>query len=825
MASNAQGRKRGATPSRDRLRDGNVPNKRGVDDTDNLEVFCRMTPYSGSHSCLEIIDENTVRSTPPPGLNKRDGGTYQDRVYEFNHVFDESDTQQAVFQTSAIDLVQNLVRGKNSLLFTYGITGSGKTYTMTGKPTEQETGILPRTLDVLFNSIENKVDKCVFYPTGKNSYEIRSRVLANVERFKLAKQGQHNVNKDIEIRFNERARVDGYNDDYLCTVFVSYVEIYNNYAYDLLATEADGRTPKKRDIRQDTAAGQTFVENATEIEVSNADEALETFLKGEEMRRVGDTILNKDSSRSHSVFTIRLVMAPYPTSSDLPYPEQDPTKIVVSQLSLVDLAGSERAKRTFNVGDRLAEAGNINKSLMVLRQCIEKLRKNQKHGSLVETVPYRDSKLTMLFKNYFDGSGKIRMIVCVNPKPDDYEENLNVLCFAEESQAVRVAVDSRKLPSPGAGINDANRPPVPRRFFSRWNYEVDTVLKNSDIVQMIKSPLTENFIIDDMYDEGTVEHLKEVYTRRKQENEINQRNMDYALDEFDLLLRNTLCVADFNALRVEELAREKEATERFISTLTAENKQIKREMNSMAIRLREYEIEDDNQALMEHQLRQGRKKDQEKFRSNVEALKTLQDLCNVQSPSVAALAKNFGGHQDGNEKAAPGRGKVTTTTTRVHTQITMSGQRGRETEPREQKYGNAAKQEEGILANAVPYFNPKYGRRSKSATRVIDHQPANRVPTGTVMQPNMPHGAKRVTQPRYLDPTRRGTTAIHQYGFPVPGSSAASVWDMYGHLLDRCEQASAIGEETSTDNMSDVFDTPSVKHEPALDQDKFNMRF
>lgn len=61
------------------------------------------------------------------------------------------------------------------------------------------------------------------------------------------------------------------------------------------------------------------------------------------------------------------------------------------------------------------------------------------------------------------------------------------------------------------------------------------------------------------------------------------------------------------------------------------------------------------------------------------------------------------------------RGKVTTTTTRVHTQITMSGQRGREAEPRDQKYGNAVKQEEGgILANAVPYFNPKYGRRSEA---------------------------------------------------------------------------------------------------------------
>lgn len=39
-------------------------------------------------------------------------------------------------------------------------------------------------------------------------------------------------------------------------------------------------------------------------------------------------------------------------------------------------------------------------------------------------VPYRDSKVTHLFKNYFDGEGKVRMIVCVNPKADDYEETL-----------------------------------------------------------------------------------------------------------------------------------------------------------------------------------------------------------------------------------------------------------------------------------------------------------------------------------------------------------------------------------------------------------------
>ncbi|PIO57682.1 kinesin motor domain protein, partial [Teladorsagia circumcincta] len=106
------------------------------------------------------------------------------------------------------------------------------------------------------------------------------------------------------------------------------------------------------------------------------------------------------------------------------YPDSDPDRIVVSQLSLVDLAGSERAKRTQNVGDRLAEAASINKSLMVLRQCIEKLRRNQR-STLHETVPYRDAKLTMLFKNYFEGAGKIRMIICANPKPSDFEENLD----------------------------------------------------------------------------------------------------------------------------------------------------------------------------------------------------------------------------------------------------------------------------------------------------------------------------------------------------------------------------------------------------------------
>ena len=60
---------------------------------------------------------------------------------------------------------------------------------------------------------------------------------------------------------------------------------------------------------------------------------------------------------------------------------------------------------------------------MVLRNCIEALRENQK-ANANKMVPYRDSRLTHLFKNYFDGEGKVRMIVCVNPLAEEYDETV-----------------------------------------------------------------------------------------------------------------------------------------------------------------------------------------------------------------------------------------------------------------------------------------------------------------------------------------------------------------------------------------------------------------
>lgn len=75
-------------------------------------------------------------------------------IYTFSHVFPPNTSQSDFFTKTTLPLVRDVLQGQNGLLFTYGVTNSGKTYTVQGGAKEGSAGILPRTLDVVFNSIE-----------------------------------------------------------------------------------------------------------------------------------------------------------------------------------------------------------------------------------------------------------------------------------------------------------------------------------------------------------------------------------------------------------------------------------------------------------------------------------------------------------------------------------------------------------------------------------------------------------------------------------------------------------------------------------------------
>ncbi|XP_066491555.1 kinesin-like protein KIF23 isoform X4 [Tiliqua scincoides] len=461
------------TPRRQALK---KPSNNNSNLKDPVGVYCRVRPVAvpDQECCIEVVSSTTVQVHPPDGYRR--AGEYKEVQYSFKEVFSTDVAQRQVFDVVARPLVEDLIHGKNGLLFTYGVTGSGKTHTMTGSP--GDGGLLPRCLDMIFRSIGPlQAKRYVFKLDDKNGVEVQGEVDALLERQKRealtnpkTPSSKRQIDPEIAdmINVQDSCKLEDVDEDNVYSVFVSYAEIYNNYCYDLLdetvfdpikpkwngcgtpLRSTDFMLPQSKTLREDQNHNM-YIAGCTEVEVKSMEEAFEVFWRGQKKRRIAHTQLNRESSRSHSVFLIKLAQAPLDADGDNVLQEKE--LITLSQLSLVDLAGSERTNRTRAEGNRLREAGNINQSLMTLRTCIEILRENQTYGTN-KMVPYRDSKLTHLFKNYFDGEGKVRMIVCVNPKAEDYDESLQVMRFAEITQEVEI---TRPADKPLYGLTPGRR--------------------------------------------------------------------------------------------------------------------------------------------------------------------------------------------------------------------------------------------------------------------------------------------------------------------------------------------------------------------------------
>ncbi|ENN77666.1 hypothetical protein HUJ04_000847 [Dendroctonus ponderosae] len=401
-----------------------------------VQVYCRIKPLmeGAENTCIKVLAADTLCLKTPESKAVR-----KETHYIFKHIFTSYSTQSEVVTHVAYPLLEDLLNGKNGLLFTYGVTGSGKTYTLTGK--QNDPGIMPRCIDTLFNSIgDYQAPKYVIKSDKMNGFEIQTEDEAFSEQLNL-KRTMTNPKLQRKGSFDKLYENDGtvihnVNKNSLYSVFVSYVEIYNNGVYDLL-DESSGKSLQNKMLREDSRKNM-YVNGVVEVEVKSAEEAFSLFNAGQNRKKMASTTLNEGSSRSHSIFNIRVVQLEqitYNENGQAMVPNEN--KIAVGQLSFVDLAGSERTNRTNNTGMRLKEASSINNSLMSLRTCFEMLRENQTNKTN-KLVPYRDSRLTFLFKHYFEGDGTVKMIVCINPSAEDYEENLHVLKFAEMSQEIKV---------------------------------------------------------------------------------------------------------------------------------------------------------------------------------------------------------------------------------------------------------------------------------------------------------------------------------------------------------------------------------------------------
>ncbi|GAB4823122.1 hypothetical protein N2152v2_010168 [Parachlorella kessleri] len=238
------------------------------------------------------------------------------------------------------------------------------------------------------------------------------------------------------------AVLQGYNGsadkDYL--VRVSHLEVYNEEIRDLLSKD-----PKaKLDLRESPERG-VYVKGLREFVVKSAAEMAAVLQVGTKNRSVEATLMNQDSSRSHSIFTIiveTVVKADGASAAGSGAPPASPSKpqqqkggqIRVGKLNLVDLAGSERQSKTQASGDRLKEAAKINLSLSALGNVISALTSD---STSAQHIPYRDSKLTRLLQDSLGGNAKTVMIANVGPADYNYEETLSTLRYAARAKFIK----------------------------------------------------------------------------------------------------------------------------------------------------------------------------------------------------------------------------------------------------------------------------------------------------------------------------------------------------------------------------------------------------
>eukprot|EP00756_Hemistasia_phaeocysticola_P066881 Hpha_TRINITY_DN9560_c0_g1::TRINITY_DN9560_c0_g1_i1::g.114733::m.114733/K17914/KIF13; kinesin family member 13 len=207
-------------------------------------------------------------------------------------------------------------------------------------------------------------------------------------------------------------------------VEVCYVEIYQEQVRCLL-----NPLRKQLRVREHPSLGP-YVEGATHLVVNSAEAALKLLEEGGRVRRVAETNMNQQSSRSHAIFTIRLTQL-HDVGGGV-------TKEKVSRLNLVDLAGSERARSTKATGERLAEGAHINRSLTTLGLVICSLAEKGKAGKRGRKghVPYRDSLLTWLLKDNLGGNSRTTMLCTVSPIASSRDESVSSLRYADRAKSI-----------------------------------------------------------------------------------------------------------------------------------------------------------------------------------------------------------------------------------------------------------------------------------------------------------------------------------------------------------------------------------------------------
>ncbi|MCJ1384732.1 kinesin-like nuclear fusion protein [Xylographa soralifera] len=344
----------------------------------NIRVFCRVRPSLDSDPTGDAArisfpddegDSKEVEILGPEEKSSLGKVTTKKNAFAFDRVFTPAARNGDVFDEIS-QLVQSALDGYNVCIFCYGQTGAGKTFTMSSAD-----GMIPRAVRQIYDTAKSLEEK------------------------------------------GWRYCMEG-----------SFVEVYNENINDLLG-KAEELDKKKHEIRHDMQKCKTIITDITTVELDSPSKVETILRRAMANRSVAATMANERSSRSHSVFILKLT-----GENSITGEKSEGT------LNLVDLAGSERLSHSGSTGERLKETQNINKSLSCLGDVIGALGQGKDGGH----VPYRNSKLTYLLQFSLGGNSKTLMFVMISPLQAHLNETLTSLKFATKVHNTHIGTAKRQ---------------------------------------------------------------------------------------------------------------------------------------------------------------------------------------------------------------------------------------------------------------------------------------------------------------------------------------------------------------------------------------------
>jgi kinesin family protein 18/19 len=200
------------------------------------------------------------------------------------------------------------------------------------------------------------------------------------------------------------------------------LEIYNEQVSNLFPNNK-----KKVEVRENENK-ELILTDAERVKVKSAKQLISLVEKGAKSRHIAENFSNKRSSRSHMIVLL-----------EVGFLYQG--KMRMSKLAFLDLAGSERV--VLDKKDLLLEGANINRSLLALTNCISILSERKPNAF----VPFRDSKLTRILKDFMNKDNVIKFLVCLKQEKQFLEESLITLNYAFKAQKIEKKKNLIKLPT------------------------------------------------------------------------------------------------------------------------------------------------------------------------------------------------------------------------------------------------------------------------------------------------------------------------------------------------------------------------------------------